>query len=396
MIRLSLHLRCCAHLCMVFCALGLFAEAAQLPAPVRLGADGRLEYPSDSKGNRVPDFSHAGYGGGGVIIPQLQEVIRVEAAEGEDGARIQAALDELARRSPDKNGFRGAVVLGRGEFQVAGSLKIRAGGIVLRGQGHEGDGTVLLAVGTDRRNLIEVQGRDDRKARMAALALVEDVPVGGTRLKVQDSRAFHPGDKVWVRRFGRQEWIEKLGMHEAPARSGFSWKPGTVDVVWDRTVVQSSGGVVVLDAPVTTAIETVFGGGTVAAYEWPGRLQHVGVENLRCVSVYDRENLKDEEHSWIAIHVQAARDVWIKNVTAQHFVSSAVYLGAGASRVTVENCASVDPVSENAGYRRFAFFSAGEQTLFRRCRSEKGRNRQLGVRGVVRQRLDRWRRTASR
>lgn len=44
------------------------AHAWQSTRVVR-GADGRLEYPADAAGNRIPDFSHAGYRGGGVPLP---------------------------------------------------------------------------------------------------------------------------------------------------------------------------------------------------------------------------------------------------------------------------------------------------------------------------------------
>jgi hypothetical protein len=40
--------------------------------------------------------------------------------------------------------------------------------------------------------------------------------------------------------------------------------------------------------------------------------------------------------------------------------------------VTVEDCRSGEPVSEVGGHRRRAFYTSGQQTLFRRCRSEKG------------------------
>ena len=37
----------------------------------RLQPDGSLTYAEDEKRNRIPDFSHAGYQGGGVAIPDI-------------------------------------------------------------------------------------------------------------------------------------------------------------------------------------------------------------------------------------------------------------------------------------------------------------------------------------
>ena len=41
------------------------------------------------------DFSHAGYGGGGVRIPDVPAAVTVRPGGGDDGARIQAALDRV-------------------------------------------------------------------------------------------------------------------------------------------------------------------------------------------------------------------------------------------------------------------------------------------------------------
>jgi hypothetical protein len=43
------------------------------------GPDGKLVYNADEQGNTIPDFSHAGYRGGGAPIPSVptkQEIAR--------------------------------------------------------------------------------------------------------------------------------------------------------------------------------------------------------------------------------------------------------------------------------------------------------------------------------
>ncbi|PTY07489.1 pectate lyase [Opitutaceae bacterium EW11] len=349
--------------------------AAQVDQPVSFGKDGKLAYVADAKGNRVPDFSSAGYGGGGVRLPEAAAVVVVSPVDGEDGGRIQAAIDYVSGLAPGPDGLRGAVVLAKGRYEIAGQLRISVGGVVLRGSGSGSDGTVLVATGTDRRSLIEIHGRADRTVDTKRHAVqAAYVPVGAIKIQVADAGAFKAGDLVRIERPSTKEWLQQLGMHEAPARSGFFWRPGTVNVAWDRTVLAVSGDELTLDAPLTTALEAGLGGGTVAAYRWPGRIERVGVEHLRCDSAYDGSNPKDEQHSWMAVHVDAVRDAWIRDVVTEHFASSAVYLAEGASRITVQDCASLSPVSELAGYRRVTFFTAGQQTLFLRCRAEEGRN----------------------
>jgi hypothetical protein len=349
------------------------ALARQVDEPVKLNKAGKLEYVTDSLGNRVPDFSSAGYAGGGKALPLVPGAVLVKPVEGDDTAVIQAALDRVSARALDAHGFRGAVVLDRGEFQVAGALHIRASGVVLRGQGNSADGTVIVAAGVGRRSLIQISGVNDRKDG-AEIAVAGFVPVGGTVLPLSSTKGLRVGQSISVRRPSTAAWIEQLGMNDAPARTGFAWKPGTIDVIWDRSITEIKNGSIVLDAPLTTALDPKFGGGMVATYEWSGRVERIGVENLRCVSSYDAANPKDEEHAWIAVQIEAARDVWVSDVVAEHFVSSAVYVGSRVNGVTVQDCASLAPVSEIAGYRRHAFYTAGQQTFFLRCRSEDGIN----------------------
>src|SRR3954449_182791 len=114
------------------------------------GPGGKLTYEADARGDRVPDFSHCGYGGGGVAIPDVPVRVVVAPARGDGGARIQAAIDFVSGLPADRNGVRGAVLLLAGRHEVAGCLRVTAGGVVLRGQGQGEDGTVLVATGVDR------------------------------------------------------------------------------------------------------------------------------------------------------------------------------------------------------------------------------------------------------
>ena len=94
--------------------------------------------------NTLPDWSSAGYGGGGVSIPYVEATIRVSPGPGDDSARIQKAIDDVAKLQVQSNGFRGAVVLEAGEYQLTEQLRIRDSGIVLRGAGQGQDGTKLI------------------------------------------------------------------------------------------------------------------------------------------------------------------------------------------------------------------------------------------------------------
>lgn len=118
---------------------------------------GRLAYGADEVGNRVPDFSTAGYRGGGVKLPDVLAVLLIDKPSGhDDTASIQAALDKVADRPVGPDGFRGAVELGPGTFRLQGSLKLSASGVVLRGSGV--GKTIIHAEGTPR-TVIAVGGK---------------------------------------------------------------------------------------------------------------------------------------------------------------------------------------------------------------------------------------------
>ena len=122
-----------------FAALGaalLAADAPVRPAiSIRLGDDGKLAYATDTAGNRVIDFSHAGYGGGGEAIPFVPAKIVVAPEGRRDGARIQAALDLVAAMPVGADGFRGAVLLQPGRYLIDTSLRLGVSGVVLRSSG---------------------------------------------------------------------------------------------------------------------------------------------------------------------------------------------------------------------------------------------------------------------
>ena len=347
------------------------------PRLVSQAQDGRLVYDVDQQGNVVPDFSYCGYAGGNRPIPDAPIKVVVPATTGDETAQIQKAINYVASLPLDANGLRGAVLLLKGRHEIKGGLLINASGVVLRGQGMGEDGTVLVATGQDRRTLIRVFGRNDCQPRKNDGWQIADdyVSVGAKSFQVKNAGGLKAGDTIRVIRPSTQGWIDDLGMTEFGGGLGdwrVNWHVGTRDIAWDRVVQSVESNRVMVDAPITTALEAKYGGGWVEAYNWPGRITNVGVENLRCESTYDPANLKDESHSWMAITMENAADCWVRRVTAKHFASSLVSIFESCKWVTVEDCLSLQPVSEEAGYRRLTFFTMGEMTLFLRCYAERG------------------------
>ncbi|KAA6432317.1 DUF6298 domain-containing protein [Rufibacter glacialis] len=323
------------------------------------------------------DFSHAGYGGGGVSIPKVPAVLLVRPSGQDDTKLLQGALDQAARLPLQPNGFRGALQLGEGKFLVSGQLHLKADGVVLRGSGNLK--TIIVATGKGRRSLLVVGKENLPKPGPSVKVTDQVVPAGSRTFTLETLEGFHTGDLVVITRPSTKEWIAALGMDTLKGVFSdlrFHWPAGSRNLVWDRTIISldPAKNQITVDAPITTALEKPYGGGTVAKVMAEAPLQHLGLENLVLESEFSKANPKDEEHAWYAISVNHVQDAWVQNITARHFVSSAVRVGPRARRITVESCRSEQPISEVGGYRRHSFLVEGQQVLVQHCTAEAGIN----------------------
>jgi hypothetical protein len=369
------------------------------------GPGGRLVYAPDEQGNVIHDASHAGYRGGGVALPTVPVREVVWPVNGDNRQHIQAAIDKVSSRVPDTAGFRGAVLLRAGYYRLASALTIRESGVVLRGEGMGDTGTILIGTGTGRAAAASGAGGPAGTPQSALIvvgttsgvtaineapqAITADyVPVGSRTLTVTSAQAFRPGDSVIVRRIGNQAWIDAVGMSGTTPAS--RWRPFNVE--WDRVVTDVQGGTITIDAPITCAIEQRWGGGEVIQSDDAGRTAEIGIENLRAVSEFDptrrtteygnmdrpnyvaEEYYADEEHYRDFVVFTNAKNCWVRNATALHFVNSMVGTQRGTKWITVQDCESREPISRRMGARRFTFALRGQLALVQRCRSDKGRH----------------------
>jgi hypothetical protein len=383
------------------------AETPNYTSRVYPGYDGKLLYIPDDQGNTLPDFSHAGYKGGGVPLPYVAAKETLWAVEGDAAPMIQAAIDRVSALPMDGHGFRGAVQLRLGYYELHSPLKIAASGVVLRGDNMGQTGTILVGLqaanvsyaNRNDSNLIEIGGESAWEPDDNTMTAITDeyVPVGARSFRVKSAKGYNIGDTILVRRHGNQDWIHELG--QDLENKQWRWEPFTMQ--WDRVVTAVDGNAISVDAPITFAVNSKWGGGEIVKYASPGRVKNVGIENLRGVSDYDQtvrtieygnidripyfgdEYYSDENHYWNFIAIDNCENVWVRNVTAIHFGRSAVSVRDGAKWVTVQDCVSLEPVSRRHGGRRFTFQISGQLTLMQRCRSEKGRHSfVLGGRGA--------------
>lgn len=338
---------------------------------VQIDNKGHLNYTPDDKGNIIPEFSRVGFYAGDKEIPDINVVKTVmPSADGE--SQIQAAINEVAKLPLDKNGFRGAILLKKGTYNINNKITIPASGIVLRGEGND---TKLVAMGTVNRPLIDVSGTGKAQEISGNRTKITDdyVPVGATSFNVTDAAKFKAGDRVIVYRPGTEEWVHDLKMDQIVGRQGTKqWQPNEYNLQYERVITKVEGNKLFIDNPIVMALETKYGGGEVYKYSFNGRLSHIGIENLYCESEYLTDT--SENHSWDAVYFDKVENGWVRNVSAKYFAYACVHLDSWAKNISVLDCTCTDHKSVITGGRRYSFCNEGQQNLFINCHAADGRH----------------------
>lgn len=317
------------------------------------------------------DYSTCGYHASETAIPDVANAVYVECGDGDMHDILQKAIDYVSSLKPDKNGRRGAVLLGAGTFNIDKPLRICASGVVLRGSGQ--DKTTIIKRGIDRGALLYIEGDMNMDGGDTIAVNGAKVPAGTTTLTLATTKGLQSGDRIRIIRPSTREWIESLGCHDFGGGLDYTgWKSGDIDITWDRTIVSATGNDITIDAPITTTLDAKYGGGFVITGHNRGEITECGVENMTLASEHNQWNPKDEDHCWDAIWIDKARDCWVRRMDFKAFAGSAVNIQKNTSRITVEDCIASEPVSEVGGWRRGVFITRGQQTLVQRCVSRKG------------------------
>ncbi len=361
-----------------FClALASLPGRAQTPsALLQLSAQGRLRYVPDAQGNVVPDFSTVGYRNGEVAIPTVPVAATIEPVTGDNRARIQAAIDLVSALPLNASGFRGAVLLMAGTYAVNGPLVVGASGVVLRGQGAGPTGTKLLATLRQQHTLVAFTGAGQSVVQSSTGKLITNsyLPIGARICTVASGHTFVVGDLVVLRRTPNQAWIDRLGMNTLRAQDAtcVDWTPSSYTIDFKRKVTAVSGNDITLDAAVVDPIDPAYATGTLLKYTWAGRIENVGIENLRLDSEYSSPT--DEQHGWDGVDFGNAQNGWVRDVAVYHFGYAAVNVLATSAFISVLHAECFDAIALTAGERKYSFCLAGQRNLVMDCSTRLGRH----------------------
>jgi chitodextrinase len=358
--------------------------AATLPvhawnsSKVQYDVNGRLYYPEDAGANRIPDYSHAGYKGGGVPLPQVPVVLTLSPVDGDDTASIQAGLNAVGALPVQADGYRGTLLLTAGAYQVDGTLRINQSGVVLAGVGDGEDpatNTVLYRTNTSTATVIIAGGNTNDQFRSEIAGTrrpitTQRVSVGSRAFNVDDASGFVVGDNIIIHHPSTAAWID--AMDNGGVTDANIWKPGEIDIRYHRYITAISGNTIMVDAPVYNHLDRGLSQSSIYKYNNSGILRNMGIEDLRIDIATNGPT--SEDHANDAIEFAGAEDSWIRDCTMNHFVHAGVQFSR-ATRCTAERVNAIDPHSVITGSRRYNFSTYHAQLiLFRECYASEARH----------------------
>jgi hypothetical protein len=359
---------------------GLAAVAKERPRSewVDRGPDRRLVYKTTPGGDRIMDFSHAGYMGGGVAIPTVKVKRTVKPSGGADDAGvIQAAIDEVSALPLD-GGFRGAVLLAPGVYVCDKAISISASGVVLRGSGSQaGKRRTTLRLAGKPHPAITVRAPGTGRGEGAVRAPVSDagaissaitdgyVPSGATTFDVADASKFAAGDQVVVRRPVTEAWVAFMQMHDM-TRGGKpqTWlRPGST-LETERTIKTIAGSRITLDVPLSDSLDARYlkpSGAALVKIQPPARVTQVGIERLHIESPAQEISHSQPHFTAIRFH---AEDSWARDLVIDETMNS---VGIGGRRITFERVAINRKAKHQGASKPAEFAPNGTQILLDRC-----------------------------
>jgi hypothetical protein len=330
------------------------------------GPDGKLVYAHSPKGDRIPDFSSAGYRGGGIALPSVRVQRTVSPSAHDDTAAIQKAIDEVSVM-PLQGGFRGAVQLAPGTFHCAQTISIANSGVVLRGAGLGKNGTTILMTGSPHLALNIAGNLQQTSAGVDTTIVDAYVPAGASIIHVADAASLHPGDLLLIRKPVTAAWIHFMGMDNLQRPGREEHWIGSDHLDARRRIAAISGNAIMLEIPLMDSYDTNFFDGAhaeVRKIDLTGQITHVGVEDLRIVA--PKRSIAFGDPAFDGLVMQNTADSWVQSVAMEE-TTNGMRIDKGAERITVLKCDVTQHVPVISPALPCDYCTNGSQILFDRC-----------------------------
>lgn len=321
---------------------------------------GRLRSEADEATNRIADFSHAGYEGGGGALPDVPTVETVEPFAGDNTASLQAAIDAVAAMPMGADGYRGAVELAPGRYEVAGTVRVPVDGIVLRGSGDGTDlarNTAVVRVGANEDPVIVLGGSGNNRWRNeipdSRSDIVSDfVQVGSMAFEIADPDKFEVGDNIVVFHPCTDAWLATKDYGATGTEP--PWPVGGYPLVFNRIITRIDGDMIHVDAPVFDHLDRALAQSYIYRLDRAGLVSHVGLEDLR-VEI-------DSDVVMHAVSFDHAENGFARRLTVRDFLLGGIHMTT-AKHLTVQDVRAIDPKGPTIGGRKYNFMAASAQLV---------------------------------
>jgi pectin methylesterase-like acyl-CoA thioesterase len=325
-------------------------------------AKGKLVYKTLETGDKIMDFSYAGYMGGGVKIPSVDVKITLGPTAGDNSAAIQQAIDDVSKMKL-ANGFRGAVLLKPGVYNCEKTLVINASGVVLRGSGTTENGTVLNLTGKPHP-CVTVKGNVSVKTIGQPTTIADSyVPSGVSLFTVANASGFAAGDTIRITRPITDSWIQFMGMDQL-VRSGKkqTWISG--DITTERIISGVEKNKITVSVPLNDSYDSKYisPAVTVQKITTTGELTQIGIENFRILSAPQSVTIDEGHHR--AFTMSGLSDGWARNLEIFNTVNSVSVTGR---KITVDNISIIHNLPTIGAAKPADLNGSGQQLLFNRC-----------------------------
>lgn len=337
----------------------------------------RIDYYSDQEGNRIPDFSHAGYRSGEAELPYYPVKISVGPKPGDDTQRIKGAIEYVESLAPDVNGVRGAVLLQPGNYQISGKLKIEKSGVVLRGSGSGADpknASILHVSKAFRGTVVQIgTGNYDwiyNYTDPITHVTTEFVPVGSRNFQVADVSIFEVGDNIILRHTSSQKWLDTI--NGGGTATDPPWEKGYIEIYYNRTITGIRDSTISIDAPIFNHLDRSLTRTRVFEIDRRDLIEESGVEYLRIEIQTDGQT--SENHAENGVIFDGVENGWARYVNVFHFRSSG-FATRNSKNITIIDSGAYEPHSSDTGERRYNFNAQyfSNNILFENVNSSFGR-----------------------
>jgi len=223
---------------------------------VYLNNQDKLTYKTLPKGDRIMDFSHAGYMGGGVAFSSPEVKIILDPITGDNSEFIQNAIDKVSEMKL-VNGLRGTVLLKPRVYNCEKAIIINASGVVLRGSGSDNKGTTISMTGKGHTCVV-VKGAVSSKV-IGKPSFFSDayVPSGTYSFNLSDVSGLNINDTIRIIRPVTNAWVNFMGM-DTLVRDGRKQTWITGEITTDRVIKNIVDKTITVDVPLTDSYDSKY------------------------------------------------------------------------------------------------------------------------------------------